>query len=99
MKKTIINILMIAVTLSLTSACAYTTTKADYVRLQHPLYRTVIECYKEPFKSAERCAFEHEARGYVRLTDKTKMPASNDVLNHSTYPSRRWRETEKAPRW
>ena len=90
---------MLVAMFGLISACSYTTDKAYAIRLQHPLYRTVIDCYKTTFQTAEECAFIHEAKGYVRLTDKTKTQASYDVLNKSTYPSRRWRETEKAPRW
>ncbi len=99
MKKTLTNILIVAILTFMNTACSTTRTKANFITLQHPLHRTVITCYKTMFMSAEYCAANHEAKGYVRLLDKTKMPAKYDLINNSTYPSRRWREEENSPRW
>jgi len=69
------------------------------VVLENLTTRVVAYCYdKAPF-SAEECAREMEQKGYVRLTDKPKFTADREVLTTGEYPTRRWRETDRIPRW
>ena len=49
--------------------------------------------------TAEECARAMEAECFVRVQDLPYRPAKYDFLTTDTYPTRRWRENEKAPRW
>ena len=45
------------------------------------------------------CCRVLEAHCFVRVQDLPYRPAKYDFLTTDTYPTRRWRENEKAPRW
>ena len=40
-----------------------------------------------------------EKDSFVRLTDLPKFVASRNFLTTGTYPTRRWREGDRIPRW
>jgi len=69
------------------------------IALENLETRVVAYCYTSGSISAEECARDMEARGYVRLTDIPKVTADKDFLTTGTYPSRRWRQTDRVPRW
>lgn len=45
------------------------------------------------------CVERLEASCYVKLQDIPRRPAKYDILQRGTYPTRRWRNGETAPRW
>ena len=73
--------------------------KQKVIALENLKTRTIVYCYASEMFSAEECAADVEKYGYVKLTDIPKFTAERDFLTTGTYPSRRWRETDKAPRW
>lgn len=73
--------------------------EAESVVLQNLKSRAVVYCYPSVDLSAEDCAKDFEQRGYVRLRDIPRFTAEDDILKADTYPTRRWRQGEKIPRW
>ena len=73
--------------------------KQKVIALENLKTRTVVYCYASEVFSAEECAADVEKYGYVKLTDIPKFTAERDFLTTGTYPTRRWRETDQAPRW
>ena len=72
----------------------------DGVVLIHPYTRTKIICFDRPTQSAQDCALDFQAAGYVLITDLPQLPARYDFLRDGTYPTRRWRGGgEVVPRW
>ncbi len=71
----------------------------DMIALQNPNTRVLAYCYQSAYYSAEYCAAEFEAKGFVRLTDIPRLVAEYDTLKADTYPTRRWRKDEQVPRW
>jgi len=69
------------------------------IALENLKTRIIAYCYASEEFSAEQCAKDLETRGYVRLTDIPKFTADKDFLTTGTYPTRRWREPDRAPRW
>lgn len=69
------------------------------IALENLKTRVIAYCYASEDFSAEQCAKDLEIMGYVRLTDIPKFTADRDFLTTGTYPTRRWRETDRAPRW
>lgn len=61
--------------------------------------RVIAYCYASAEFSAEECALDLERSGFVRLTDVPRVTADKDFLTTGSYPSRRWRETDRIPRW
>lgn len=71
----------------------------DYIVLQNPQSRVIVECYTSKCNPAEYCAEQFEKRGYVRLSYMPYKSANYDLLRTDTYPTRRWRDGEVTPRW
>ena len=72
----------------------------DGVVLIHPYTRTKIICFDRPEQSAQDCALDFQAAGYVLITDLPQLPARYDFLRDGTYPTRRWRGGgEVVPHW
>lgn len=69
------------------------------ITLQNLKTRELVTCRNEGGASAESCAQMFEAGGFVRLTDIPSQTADYDLRKPTTYPTRRWREGEKNPRW
>ena len=69
------------------------------IALENLQTRVVAYCHDSALFSAEECALDLERRGFVRLTDIPKVTADKDFLTTGTYPTRRWRETDRIPRW
>ena len=73
--------------------------KATDIYLQEPFSRVVAHCYASAEYAAEACAKMFEQRGYVRFSNIPYKTARYDFLTKDTYPTRRWRENERTPRW
>ncbi len=56
-------------------------------------------CQDTPGVSAEECAWALEQKCFKRVEDLPRGIASYDNLKTGTYPTRRWRDGETAPRW
>jgi len=69
------------------------------ISLQDLKTRVTVHCYDTASASAEDCAKSFEQKGFVRLKDIPSQTADYDLLKINTYPTRRWREGEKNPRW
>lgn len=50
-------------------------------------------------EEVDMCVKRLEGSCYVRLQDIPRRPAKYDLLQRGTYPTRRWRNGETAPRW
>ncbi|MEE6207516.1 MAG: hypothetical protein VZR95_05630 [Alphaproteobacteria bacterium] len=50
-------------------------------------------------EEVDMCVERMEASCYVKLQDIPRQPAKYDILKRGTYPTRRWRNGESAPRW
>lgn len=70
-----------------------------YIALEDLKTHLIAYCHSSDDFSAEECAADLERRGFVRLTDVPKVTADKDFLTTGSYPSRRWRETDRIPRW
>lgn len=95
------------------SACGFTSKcrdKAQYasvplpqketeIYLQEPNTRVMARCYATAEYAANACAEMFESKGYVRLKNIPYKTARYDFLTKDTYPTRRWREHERTPRW
>lgn len=75
------------------------TNEPQSIALENLKTRVVAYCHDSALFSAEECALDMEKRGFVRLTDIPKVTADKDFLTTGTYPTRRWRETDRIPRW
>jgi hypothetical protein len=73
--------------------------KATDIYLQEPFSRVVAHCYASAEYAAEACAKMFEQKGYVRFRNIPYKTARYDFLTKDTYPTRRWRENERTPRW
>ena len=71
----------------------------DSVGLQNLHTRTIIYCYSNSDYTAEECASFYETQGFTRMRNIPQKPAKYDFLTVETYPTRRWRDGEKTPRW
>lgn len=69
------------------------------IALENLTTRVIAYCYATPEFSAEECAAELEKQNYVRLTDIPRFTAADSALEEGSYPTRRWRENNRAPRW
>ncbi len=69
------------------------------IGLQNIHTRTIIYCYSNSDYTAEECASFYETQGFTRMRDIPQKPAKYDFLTVETYPTRRWRDGEKTPRW
>lgn len=69
------------------------------ILLQHPTTGKLACCRDTEDVTAEECARALEEECFVRVQDLPYRPAEYDFLTTDTYPTRRWRENEKAPRW
>ncbi len=69
------------------------------ILLQHQTSGKLACCRDTGDVTAEECARALEAECFVRVQDLPYRPAKYDFLTTDTYPTRRWRENEKAPRW
>lgn len=78
---------------------AFIEMKATDVYLQQPFTRVIAHCYASAEYAAESCAQSFEQKGYVRLKNIPYKTARYDFLTKDTYPTRRWRENERTPRW
>ncbi len=73
--------------------------EAETIGLQNLNNRVVVYCHSNFFKSADSCAEYFEQRGYTRFRDIPYKTANFDFLTLDTYPTRRWRDSERTPRW
>ena len=73
--------------------------KETNIYLQEPFTRVIAHCYASAEYAAESCALSFEQKGYVRLKNIPYKMARYDFLTKDTYPTRRWREKERTPRW
>lgn len=69
------------------------------ISLINPMNKYTVHCYSTPSISSEECAIRFERQGYVRYRDIPYKTANYDFLHRETYPTRRWREDERTPRW
>ena len=69
------------------------------IALENLTTRVIAYCYATPEFSAEACAAELEKQNYVKLTDIPRFTASDSQLEEGSYPTRRWRSNNRAPRW
>ncbi len=69
------------------------------ILLQHQTSGKLACCRDTADVTAEECARVLEAQCFVRVQNLPYRPAKYDFLTTDTYPTRRWRENEKAPRW
>ncbi|HCU58454.1 MAG TPA: hypothetical protein DIC64_00550 [Alphaproteobacteria bacterium] len=101
----------LAVLLSVIAACAgheenaVTTVQTiepyqhDVIALENLYTRVIAYCYTSAEYTAEECARALEKDAFVRLTEIPKFVADRDFLREGTYPTRRWRDEDFAPRW
>ena len=68
------------------------------ISLLNPTSRYIIHCYGD-MGAAEECARHYEQKNYVRYRDIPYTTANYDFLTRETFPTRRWREHERTPRW
>jgi len=71
----------------------------DVIALENLYTRVIAYCYSSAEYSAEECARALEKDAFVRLTEIPKFVAEKDFLTTGTYPTRRWRDGDFAPRW
>lgn len=71
----------------------------NVIPLENLKTRVVAYCYTTAFRTAEDCAKEMEVNGYVRLKDVPMVTADRNILQEGSYPTRRWRETDRVSRW
>ena len=70
------------------------------IALQNPTTRQIVRCYATDTEPAEFCAKYFESKSYVRLRDIPYKTANYDFPKKSDpYPTRRWRNYERTPRW
>ena len=69
------------------------------IALENLYTRVIAYCYTSAEYTAEQCAQALEKDAFVRLTDLPMFTADRDILTTGTYPTRRWREEDSAPRW
>lgn len=70
----------------------------EKISLLDPYTRNIIHCYGADGNS-EQCARKYERENFVRFRDIPYKTANWDFLTRETYPTRRWREYERTPRW
>ena len=70
-----------------------------HIRLQNLKTRIIVVCRESFYETAETCAQFYEKNNYVRLTDIPYKVAKYDRLTKDTFPTRRWRNGERTPRW
>ena len=75
------------------------TPQQDVILLQNVATGDLACCRNTEEASAEECARALEADCYTRVQDIPYRPAQYDFLTKDTFPTRRWREQETAPRW
>ena len=107
----LIKLSCLAVLLVAISACAHreedavTTVQTiqpyehDVIALENLYTRVIAYCYTSEEYTAEECARALEKDAFVRLTEIPKFVAEQDFLRTGTYPTRRWRDEDFAPRW
>lgn len=69
------------------------------ISLQNPTTKVIVRCYSSSYESSEVCAKFFEGRDYVRFRDIPYKTANYDFLKPGSYPTRRWRNGERTPRW
>lgn len=69
------------------------------ISLLDPYTRNIVHCYDSSFGGSENCARKYERKNFVRFRDIPYKTANYDFLTRETYPTRRWREHERTPRW
>lgn len=72
---------------------------AETIRLQNLKTRLIVVCHESIYETADTCARFYEQHHYVRLTDIPYKVAKYDRLTKDTFPTRRWRNGERTPRW
>ncbi len=73
--------------------------ESEKISLLEPVTRNIIHCYASAFETSEECAQKYKQQNYVRFRDIPYKTANYDFLTKETYPTRRWREHERTPRW
>jgi len=69
------------------------------IALENLYTRNIAYCYANADFTAEECALALEKQGYVQLKNVPKVTAPADFLKEGEYPTRRWRNEDKVPRW
>ena len=69
------------------------------IKLQNLKTRLIVVCRESFYETAETCAQFYEKNNYVRLADIPYKVAKYDRLTKDTFPTRRWRNGERTPRW
>ena len=69
------------------------------ILLQHQTSGKMACCRDTDDVTAEECAQALEKECFVRVQDIPYRTAKYDFLTTDTYPTRRWRDNEKTPRW
>ena len=69
------------------------------IALQNPTSKQIVRCYATDTEPAEYCAKYFESQNYVRFRDIPYKTANYDFMKKDTYPTRRWRNYERTPRW
>ncbi len=69
------------------------------ISLQNLTSRVIVHCYTTENMDAETCAQAFEKENFVRFREIPYRTADYDFLKKDTYPTRRWRNGERAPRW
>lgn len=104
-----IKSICVAVLFAGLSACAHQsinneealekTSKEEVIGLENLRTRDVVYCHDSVQMSIDECVKYMENYGFVKLTDIPKFMADRNTLTTGTYPTRRWRETDRIPRW
>ena len=61
--------------------------------------KVIVRCYSNVFEPAETCARFFEEKDYIRFREIPYKTANYDFLKPGSYPTRRWRNGERTPRW
>lgn len=69
------------------------------IYLQDLKTRMIVVCHESLYETAETCAQYFEQANYVRLKNIPVKVAKYDRLTKDTFPTRRWRDGERTPRW
>lgn len=72
---------------------------SNNIKLQNLKTRIIVVCRESFYETAETCAQFYEKNNYVRLTDIPYKIAKYDRLSKNIFPTRRWRNGERTPRW
>ncbi len=107
------SLIILLSSISILSACSLFSGKEKEQLPQHPIYaneentislinqttKVIVRCYSNFFEPAETCARFFEEKNYTRFREIPYKTANYDFLKSGSYPTRRWRNGERTPRW